>query len=435
MTDSEFRALEGNPDLVRSKADRYAELANAITRSVTTLNAIKSSEGMTSKAIDAVRDEAGKVAEDIAKAQTRYAGTAQALITYSSQLRSAQDAANTAIANINTKESAADSASRSASRAATKAESATPENSSTETAAAGKAEEAAEAAGQELVAAQQEWHAALLLKNQAAQTATDAIIGVIESKAGKELNDGWWDNWGAAALDILKTICEFAGVLAIFFAWVPFVGQALLLLAALGAVIALVEALVKVQSGGSWGDVGWAAVGVVLAVFGGNIAKYAGKLVKAKGIDAAAKQAAKMKRPTKSFTKLTGIASKQRGAVEKDVAAMLKSPKKLPNVMKEVFGTNPYKVVEKDLGAAYLKFRQNPYGIIGFDNPQFAGSVADAIPGGAKVGLQVMNYRNIAGKFETLTNNPFDHTDRGYSFKPESIVKDLSRGQLPHWTP
>ena len=203
MTDSEFRALEGNPDLVRSKADRYAELANAITRSVTTLNAIKSTEGMTSKAISAVREEAGTVADDIAKAQTRYAGTAQALITYSSQLRTAQDAADTAITHINAKESAADAATRSASRAATKAESATPENASTETTAAGKAEDAAEAAGKELVAAQQEWHAALLLKNQAAQTATDAIMGVIESKAGEALNDGWRDNWGAKALDIL----------------------------------------------------------------------------------------------------------------------------------------------------------------------------------------------------------------------------------------
>lgn len=435
MTDSEFRALEGNPDLVRTKADRYAELANAITRSVTTLNAIKSTEGMTSKAISAVREEAGKVADDIAKAQTRYAGTAQALITYSASLRTAQDAADTAIANINTKEGAADTATRTASRAATKAENSTPENASTDTTAAGKADEAAEAAGKAVIAAQQEWHAALLLKNQAAQTATEAIIGVIESKAGKELNDGWRDNWGNKALEILKTVCEVAGVLAIFFAWVPFVGQALIILAVVGAAIALAESIAKLQDGGSWTDVAWASAGLVLAVFGGNIAKYAGKLAKAKGIDAALKQSAKMKGPSKSFTKLTGIASKQRTAELKDVKAMLGSPKKLPNVMKEVFGTSPLKIAEKDLGAAYLKFRRNPFGVIGFDNPQFAGSVVDAMPTSAKIGLQVMNYRNIAGKFETITNNPFDQGDRGFSLKPESIVKDVSRGQFPHWTP
>ena len=98
MTDSEFRPLEGDPDLVRSKAQHYSEIANAIARSVNTLNSIKSVEGMTSKAIDAIRDEAGKVADDIGKAKDRYAGTASALITYSAQLRIAQDSATTAIA-------------------------------------------------------------------------------------------------------------------------------------------------------------------------------------------------------------------------------------------------------------------------------------------------------------------------------------------------
>lgn len=435
MTDSEFRALEGNAALVLSKGERYAELAAAIGRTVITLNTIKSTEGMTSKAIDKVREESGKVADDISKAQQRYSGTAQALITYSAQLRLAQDAATTAISHINAKETEAESATRSATRATSKADSATPENASTDNAAAIRAGEAATAAGEDLVAAQQEWHSALAVKNQAAKSAITAIVEVIEGKKGKELNDDNWGKFWAGALDVLKTICEVAGVLAIFFSWIPFVGQALLILAAVGAIIALVEAIVKVGNGGSWGDVAWAAVGVVLAVFGGNIAKYAGKLAKAKGIDAALKQSAKMKGPSKSFTKLTGIASKQRTAELKDVKAMLGSPKKLPNVMKEVFGTNPLKIAEKDLGAAYLKFRRNPYGVIGFDNPQFAGSVVDAMPTSAKVGLQVMNYRNIAGKLETLTNNPLDHTDRGYSFKPESIVKDLSRGQLPHWTP
>jgi len=435
MTDSEFRALEGNAALVQSKGERYAELAAAISRTVTTLNTIKSTEGMKSKAIDKVREESGKVADDIDKAQQRYSGTAQALIAYSAQLRLAQDAANTAISHINAKETESENAARTATRASTKAESATPENATADTAAATLAHDAAAAAGQELAAAQQEWHSALALKNQAANTAIGAIVEVIDGKKGSQLNDDKWGEFWAGALDKLKTLCEFAGVLAIFFSWVPFVGQALLILAIVGAVIAVVESIVKLQDGGSWGDVAWAGVGLVLAVFGGNIAKYAGKLAKAKGIDAALKQASTMKGPSKSFTKLTGIASKQKATELKDVKALLGSPKKLPNVMKEVFRTSPFKIAERDLGAAYLKFRRNPFGVIGFDNPQFAGSVVDAMPTSAKIGLQVMNYRNIAGKFETITNNPLDHTDRGYSFKPESIVKDLSRGQLPHWTP
>ncbi len=426
MTDSEFRALEGNPDLVRNKAERYAELANAIARSVTTLNEIKSTEGMTSKAIDKVREEAGKVADDIGKARTRYSGTAQALITYSAQLRSAQDAATIAISHINDKESTADAAARTATRAATKAESATPENASSETAAATQAENAAEAAVQ---AVTQEWHTALDLKNQAAQTAISAIVGVIEGKDGKALNDSWWDDWGKAALDILKTVCEWAGVLAIFFAWVPFLGQLLLVLAVIGAVISLVEATIKAVNGGGWGDVAFAAVGVVLSVFGGNIAKYATKLVKAKGLTAA------LKLPRKQFTTLTGISRGSKASQLKDVQSMLGSPRKLPNVMKEVFGTNPLRISEKNLGAAWQNFAANPLGIHGLNNPAFTGAAADGIPTGAKVFLGVMNYRSLAGKAENLLSNPFNPEDQGLSLKPESILKDLSHGRLPKLIP
>jgi hypothetical protein len=289
MTDTEFRALEGDPDLVRSKAQHYAEIANAIARSVTTLNTIKSVEGMTSKAIDAIREEAGNVADDISKAKDRYAGTAQALITYSAQLRIAQDAANTAIAHIGDKETAASTATRAATQASTKAESATPENATTDQAAATKAEDAAEAAGSALAAAHAEWHSALDVKNQAAEAAITAILEVVEGKKSQDLNDTWWDDWGAKALDILKVICDWAGVLAIFLAWVPILGQVLLVLAAVGAVLTLIEATVKAINGdGSWWEVAGAAAGAVLSVFGGKIFSIGAKYLRASMITKAA---------------------------------------------------------------------------------------------------------------------------------------------------
>ena len=289
MTDTEFRALEGDPDLVRSKAQHYAEIANAIARSVTTLNTIKSVEGMTSKAIDAIREEAGNVADDISKAKDRYAGTAEALITYSAQLRIAQDAANTAIANIGDKETAAETAGRTATRTAATAASATPETTATDTAAADKADEASQAAGQALQAAQGEWHSALAVKNQAAETAITAILEVVEGKKSQDLNDTWWDDWGAKALDILKVICDWAGVLAIFLAWVPILGQVLLVLAAVGAVLTLIEATIKAINGdGTWWEVAGAAVGAVLSVFGGKIFSIGAKYLRASMITKAA---------------------------------------------------------------------------------------------------------------------------------------------------
>jgi len=136
MSDSEFNPLEGEPSLLRSKAQHYEQIGYAILRSVATLDAIHSESGMTSKAIDAIRDKSGEVSEDIKKAQRRYSQTAQALIAYSADLRSAQDAANAAIRHIGAKSDAADAASRTAHTASTKAESSTgPDTAADHTAA------------------------------------------------------------------------------------------------------------------------------------------------------------------------------------------------------------------------------------------------------------------------------------------------------------
>lgn len=433
MTDSEFRALEGDPSLLSTKASHYAEIANAISRSVNTLNSINSVEGMTSKAIDAIREEAGKVAADIGKAKDRYAGTASALITYAAQLSLAQEAANVAISRIGDKEDAASEA-RAAKTASGEKNYALiayldperPGRIDNAESAAAKADAAVDSANADLAAAQAEWHSALEVKNQAAEVAITAILEVVEGGKSKDLNDGWWDDWGAKALDILKTICEVAGVLAIFLAWIPGLGAILLVLATIGAVIALVEATIKAVNGdGSWANVAFAAVGVVLTVFGGNIGKYLGKLVKAKGLTAA------MKLPRKQFTALTGITKGNKGKQLADVQHLLGSPKKLPGAMKDIFGTNPFKIAEKDFGRAYLNFRRNPLNLAGFDNPAFSKTIADQIPIGSKVALTVWNYRGVASKMETFTNNPFDTTDRGLSFKPESILKDIANGEIP----
>lgn len=424
MSDSEYNPLEGEPSLLRSKAEHYEQIGYAILRSVATLDAIHSESDMTSKAISAIRDKSGEVSEDIKKAQRRYSQTAQALIAYSADLRSAQDAANVAIRHIGAKADAAEAASRAADTASTKAESSTGPDTTTDHTAATRAHDDAIAASGELTAAHNEWRAALEQKNTAAGVAVTAIVEVVDGKYKNGLADSAWDDWG----DFIKTVCEWAGVLAIFLAWVPFLGQALLILAIIGAAITVAESFMKAMNGGSWADFGFACVGLVLTVFGGNIGKYLGKLVKAKGLTVA------MKLPRKQFTALTGITRGQKGKELADVQKMLNSPKKLPNAMKEVFGKNPFSVSEKNLGAAFTKFRQNPLGISGFDNPMFASQITSEIPMGAKVALGVWNYRAVAGKVEGLTNNPFDHTDKPISLKPETVLKDLANGRLPKVT-
>jgi len=142
MSDEEFLPLEDNSALVRLKAEHYGQIANAIIRSVSTLTRIKDSSDMTSEAMSAIREKAGKVADDIEKARNRYSGTSKALIVYSHALRGAQDDANTAIAHINDKQHELAAAGSKAHTAKTAADAAADEDKAT----ADKTADAADAA-------------------------------------------------------------------------------------------------------------------------------------------------------------------------------------------------------------------------------------------------------------------------------------------------
>jgi len=277
VSDSPYRPLEGDPDELIAKARHYQEIGNAIARSANTLKAIGEQHDMTSKAVDALRDTSKSVGEDIDKARERYQKTAEALLTYGAELRKAQDKANTAISLITTRQGEADAAHTAATKANGAVSSATSADKSDAQTAATKAQTAATEADGALQKAQQQWQDALTDKNNAAAAAITAIVDVVD-KHNNGLKDSWWDDWGSALFSIIKTICDWAGVLAIFLSWVPILGQVLLVLAAVGAVLDLVDSIVKVVNGeGSWGDVLLAAVGAVLTLAGGKLIELAAK--------------------------------------------------------------------------------------------------------------------------------------------------------------
>jgi len=281
MSDSPYKPLEGDPDLLTSKARHYQEIGDAIARSVITLRKIHDVDHMKSKAVDAVRGSADDVADDINKAKDRYQQTATALLHYATSLRSAQQDANAAIAEINEKQETATKAHTAAKTAQSDADSATDADKSDKTTAATQAQDHAEAADAALRQAQQKWHDALDEKNRAADAATKLIVEVVSGDKKHGLEDSWWDNWGSKILDIVKVICDIAGILSIFLAWVPILGQVLLVLAALGAIIKLVESIVAAVSGnGSWWAVLGAAGMAVLTIFGGKIFSLAAKQLK-----------------------------------------------------------------------------------------------------------------------------------------------------------
>lgn len=281
MSDSPYRPLEGDPDELIAKARHYQEIGNAIARSANTLKAIGDQHEMTSKAVDALRDSSASVGDDIDKARERYQKTAAALLTYGASLRAAQDRANTAISHISAKEHDATAAHRTLVAATHAASTAADADKATTQTAATKAQSGAHEADVALQAAQQEWQHALDDKNQAAALAIAAIVDVVDTH-NNGLNDTWWDDWGSALFSILKTICDWAGVLAIFLSWVPILGEVLLVLAAVGAVLDVIDAFIKLANGeGSWGDVIFAVVGAVLTLGGGKLIEMAAKGAKA----------------------------------------------------------------------------------------------------------------------------------------------------------
>ncbi|MGO4301090.1 putative T7SS-secreted protein [Leifsonia sp. RAF41] len=281
MSDKEFQPLTGDPDVLESKARHYQSIGEAIQRSVKELNKIHDVDGYKSQAVSKLQEMAKDTADDIGKAKDRYAKTAAALITYAAELREAQDDATRAIALIDQKKSAADSAHTAAATAHTEAQSAKPEDASTAGKAADKADDAARDANAALQAAHQAWYDAREKKNRAAEKAVDAIVDVVDHHNNGLKNPGFWDK----VMDVISTIGDIAGVLAIFLAWVPVLGQVLAVIAIVASIIKLVDAVVKFANGeGSFLDILGAAVTVVLSVFGGRIFAFLGKAARIKGL-------------------------------------------------------------------------------------------------------------------------------------------------------
>lgn len=281
MSDKEFQPLTGDPDVLEAKARHYQSIGEAIQRSVKELNKIHDVDGYKSQAVSKLKEMSKDTADDIGKAKDRYSKTAAALIAYASELRGAQDDADAAITLIQQKQGDADAAHTAASTAHTAQQNAKPEEASDAGKAADKADDAARAANAALQAAHRAWYDARDRKDRAAEKAVAAIVDVVDHHNNGLKNPGLWDKF----VDVVEVIGDIAGVLAIFFAWVPIVGQVLAVIALAAAIIKLVDAVIKFKNGeGSFLDILGAAVTVVLSVFGGRIFSFLGKAARIKAL-------------------------------------------------------------------------------------------------------------------------------------------------------
>ena len=286
MGDTQWQELDGEPGTVEAKGRKYTELAEAISRSVSTLQQIVDDTNTTAKSMEKTRKLAGEVREDIEKARERYSYTGEALTTYGAALRTAKAEADPAAARLRTLRADLETAQATAQSAESGVDDLPKDASEADKNDATRAQTNANNAVGELqrqiTQGESEWNGGHGDKDTAARTAISKIEEVVSGSKVNGLEDSRWDkfkDWAAGALKVIKIICDIAGILAIFLSWVPILGQVLLVLAAIGSIIAIIENVVKIaREGFSWGAVLGIGLGL-MGLFGGkaigSLAKYA----------------------------------------------------------------------------------------------------------------------------------------------------------------
>ncbi|MFD2026635.1 hypothetical protein [Promicromonospora aerolata] len=309
MSDTQWQELDGEPNTVEAKGRKYTELAEAIARSVSSLQQIVDDTNTTAKSMEKTRTLAGEVREDIEKARERYSYTGEALTTYGASLRGAKNEADPAAAKLRTLRADLEAAQATASSAESGVDDLPKDASDADKADAQRAQTNANNAvtslQSQITQAEAEWNSGHGDKNAAASTAISKIEEVVSGNKVNGLEDGFWDHAGKAwdsFYKIAKIICDVAGILAIFLSWVPILGQVLVALAAIGAILAIIDSVVKYAKGeiGVRGLVVGVGLGV-LSLAGGKIATHLTKV-------------AKLRTVTQSTSTYNAIASARGGA-------------------------------------------------------------------------------------------------------------------------
>ena len=243
--------IEGQPHVVEGHGETYVSTASAIEDAIAMLRRIRDEDTTISKAVDRVREESGRVSEEIAKATERYSVTGVALVDYADELQAAQLAADDAIESYAAAETRLASAEQARSTA--KSSDSDADLSGHDSAIAGHQQAMADA--------RSEWEAALARKNTAAEAAAAKIHEIISDA---DINDSWWDDvsgFFSEALawigDALQAVLEFLAKVVVAIAAI-LAGVALLIAAVLAGplvavlmVVAGIGLITWVLTGGS----------------------------------------------------------------------------------------------------------------------------------------------------------------------------------------
>lgn len=277
--------VPGDPDAVAAGGREYLEVAGAIAAAAAALRSMEL-DGDESLATDELITNAGEVAADIERAHARYREAGLALIEYAPRLSDAQDLSERALTMARQAQSDAQASEAARSRALTLADGADDDAAAADhRLTAARHEDDAEAAAGALARARSMLEEAVANRDDAATTAAERIQDIVD---GDDLNDSWWDDWGAdllgAITDIAGWVSTIAGVLALCVSWIPVIGQvlagALLIVAGVAAVINAIGNIVLASTGErSWSEAIISIACAALSVVGlGAVARSLGKV-------------------------------------------------------------------------------------------------------------------------------------------------------------
>lgn len=258
--------VPGSPQIVGQGAAHYSAVAATISSAAAGLRRLAADTAMRSEAVTTIRDHMGSLAQDIAKAEQRYAAAGAALREYAPALDVAQG--ETMRALLRTRD-AEDGLARAAARIQAAQSALVPpaiESPDVRTALALQTE------SEELLrSAQRAFEKAVRVHVEAGMRAEHQLN---DGRSGDGLGDSAWDKFKGAAVDVLQLVSRAAdivamgaGVLALVTMWCPPLSAFFASIATYATLVSLASKLLLQSLGEDiWTEIAWSVAG--LAVLG-----------------------------------------------------------------------------------------------------------------------------------------------------------------------
>lgn len=273
--------IPGDPDALRQHADEHAAVAASIGVVAEDVKILQRDPALQSFAVDELRHRAEGVAESIKKAHARYVAVAEALTTYASALRRAQESADELLVRARATQQSLDEATQQRLRAAILLRdleddpNADPADVRTTSRRLEAARDAVDDAERRLSHLRDELET---VKQQRDAAAQDAIDTITKARAGDGLDDGWWEDWGLEVAtqvsNVAGTVATIAGTAALVLCWVPILGPALAAIATVAGAASLVaNGFLAAKGEKGWTDFGIDALGLVSFGWGKLVAR------------------------------------------------------------------------------------------------------------------------------------------------------------------